>query len=129
MATANVVGITVAIVSVVVIFVVLSYCLVKRRLICRVSGPLRRNGGRAADYFDHCDCGAQPPPPYEFTMPFPPPYSPTKSADKPPAYDLVLLSGTGVTHQAVTLASAPDSAYTEICSQEELSSIHAESSL
>jgi len=87
LSSAGIIAITVFILAIVLCLIAATYCIVRRAQIFR----RRYNGGRASDYVDRRDVGAQmpSPPPYDaHTMPLPPPYS---SIDKPPDYEVVLL--------------------------------------
>jgi len=91
LSTAGILGITVFIFAVILSLIATTYCCIRRpRLLRR-----QYNGSRALDYVDRCDVAAQmpSPPPYDdhmMPLPSPPPYS--LSTDKPPDYEVVLLT-------------------------------------
>jgi len=93
LSTAGVLGITVLIFAVILCLISTTYCCIRRPRILRRRG----NGGRASDYVRQCDVAAQIPSPpayddHTIPLPSPPPYSEVDSTDKPPDYEVVLLT-------------------------------------
>ena len=93
LSTAFILGITVFIFAVILSLIAATYCCIRRTRLMR----RQYNGGRASDWGSRYDVGAQmpSPPPYDdhaMPLPSPPPYSLAGSTDKPPDYEVVLLT-------------------------------------